>query len=225
MRSRTILLVHCLVALPALSMAQHSHHFEFGAFGSFTRYDKAFALDNQIGGGGRIGYFFNPVVGFEFDVGYQQPSPVSGAGPTTLSLGGARFEFREQTHVLDRDHRLIGEGLQQGDLLFGKRSGFGATDGDGTHRAPVAHQRHGQDASETCGACVGHESWSSRRILTVLEDVRDRDDAARENRPSGSRVAAGRSREELVHAIDICRIHVHERHQMDQFAIEREDIR
>lgn len=93
MRSRTILLVHCLVALPALSMAQHSHQFEFGAFGSFTRYDKAFALDNQIGGGGRIGYFFNPVVGFEFDVGYQQPSPVSGAGPTTLSLGGASLVF------------------------------------------------------------------------------------------------------------------------------------
>jgi hypothetical protein len=48
MRSRTILLVHCLVALPALSMAQHSHQFEFGAFGSFTRYDRAFALDNQM---------------------------------------------------------------------------------------------------------------------------------------------------------------------------------
>jgi outer membrane protein OmpA-like peptidoglycan-associated protein len=95
MRSRTILLVHCLVALPALCAAQRSHQFEFGAFGSFTRYDQAFQLDNQIGGGGRLGYFFSPVVGFEFDVGFQQPSPTGGGagGPATLSLGGASLVF------------------------------------------------------------------------------------------------------------------------------------
>src|SRR3989454_2987629 len=33
--------------------AQRAHQFEFGAFGSFTRYDKVFNLDSQIGGGGR----------------------------------------------------------------------------------------------------------------------------------------------------------------------------
>lgn len=94
MRSRTILLVHCLVALPVISTAQQrSHQFEIGAFGSFTRYDRAFTLDNQMGGGGRLGYFFNPTVGFEFDVGYQQPSPTSGGGPATLSLGGASLTF------------------------------------------------------------------------------------------------------------------------------------
>jgi outer membrane protein OmpA-like peptidoglycan-associated protein len=93
MRSRTILLVHCLLALPALCMAQRTHQFEFGAFGSFTRYDRAFQLDNQAGGGGRLGYFFSPAVGFEFDVGFQQPSPTSGSSPTTLSLGSASLVF------------------------------------------------------------------------------------------------------------------------------------
>src|SRR5262245_62903662 len=89
MRSRTIVLVHCLVALPVISTAQQrTHQFEIGAFGSFTRYDQAFTLDNQFGGGGRLGYFFNPTVGFEFDVGYQQPSTTTGGGPATLSLGG-----------------------------------------------------------------------------------------------------------------------------------------
>lgn len=93
MRSRTILLVHCLVALPALCLAQRTHQFEFGAFGSFTRYDQAFTLDNQFGGGGRLGYFFSPAIAFEFDVGYQQPSPTAGGGPATLSLGSGSLVF------------------------------------------------------------------------------------------------------------------------------------
>jgi OOP family OmpA-OmpF porin len=93
MRSRTIMLVHCLVALPAICAAQRTHQFEFGAFGSFTRYDHAFALDNQFGGGGRLGYFFSPAVGFEFDVGYQQPSASAGGAPATLSLGGGSLIF------------------------------------------------------------------------------------------------------------------------------------
>src|SRR2546429_5256759 len=55
-------------------VAQRAHQFEFGAFGSFTRYDKVFNLDSQIGGGGRLGYFFSNVVSAEFDAGYQSRS-------------------------------------------------------------------------------------------------------------------------------------------------------
>ncbi len=101
MRSRTILLVHCLVALPALCLAQRTHQFEFGAFGSFTRYDQAFTLDNQFGGGGRLGYFFSPAIGVELDVGYQQPSPLAGGGPATLILGSGSlvFNFGNETNL------------------------------------------------------------------------------------------------------------------------------
>ncbi len=87
MRARMILLVLCLSAVPALGLAQHTHQFEIGAFASFTRYDRAFNLDNQIGGGGRLGYFFSPVIGLEFDLGYQQPSPKSGGTNAGLALG------------------------------------------------------------------------------------------------------------------------------------------
>ena len=31
------------------------------------------------------------------------------------------LEFFEQSHVLDSDHRLIGKGFDEADLLFGKR--------------------------------------------------------------------------------------------------------
>ena len=40
-------------------------------------------------------------------------------------------QLREQAHVLDGDHRLVGEGLEQRDLLVGERPDLAATDEDG----------------------------------------------------------------------------------------------
>lgn len=89
MRARIALLALFLVAVPVLCAGQHAHRFEFSAFGSFTRYDKNFNLDNQIGGGGRIGYFFGSVVGIEGDLGLQQPTPRPGGASARLLLGSA----------------------------------------------------------------------------------------------------------------------------------------
>ena len=69
--------------------AQHAHRFEIGAFGSFTRYDRVFNLDNQIGGGARLGYFFGNVVSAELEAGYQSPNPNTGTASPTLGVGGA----------------------------------------------------------------------------------------------------------------------------------------
>ena len=68
--------------------AQRAHHLEFGAFGSFTRYDKVFDLDDQIGGGGRLGYFFTNVVSAELDAGYQSPNPKTGTGLSVFTRSG-----------------------------------------------------------------------------------------------------------------------------------------
>src|SRR2546427_2311694 len=54
--------------------AQRAHQFELGALGSFTRYDRAFGLEDRVGGGARLGYFFTDVVGAELNVGYQDRS-------------------------------------------------------------------------------------------------------------------------------------------------------
>src|SRR5436190_1691638 len=70
-------------------VAQRAHQFEFGAFGSFTRYDKVFNLDSQIGGGGRLGYFFSNVVSAELDAGYESPNPKTGSASPTLAHGSA----------------------------------------------------------------------------------------------------------------------------------------
>jgi hypothetical protein len=54
--------------------AQHAHQLEFGGYGAYTRYDRAFQLNNQFGGGGRLGYFFNDYIGLEVDGNVSYPT-------------------------------------------------------------------------------------------------------------------------------------------------------
>src|SRR6266480_1587566 len=123
MRARTTLVVLGLIAAPALCVGQHTHQFEIGAFASFTRYDRAFSLDNQIGGGGRLGYFFGPVVGVEFDVGYQQPTPTSGGANANLALGGGSLVLN-----MGNAHNLFYILGGYSRLAFGDRAGYSFTD-------------------------------------------------------------------------------------------------
>src|SRR5256886_17659162 len=95
MRARTILALATLAAAPLA--AQRSHQFEFGGFGSFTRYDKAFNLDNQIGGGGRLGYFFPNGVSTEPDAGYPTPNPTPGSAPPALGHANTRLVWDLRT--------------------------------------------------------------------------------------------------------------------------------
>jgi len=88
MRARMTLVVLAIAAAPTSPLAaQRAHQWEIGAFGTYTRYDQVFNLDNQLGGGGRIGYFFGRTVGIEGEVGYQSPSATVGPATPTLTLG------------------------------------------------------------------------------------------------------------------------------------------
>jgi hypothetical protein len=78
-----------LAGAPASLDAQRAHQFELGAFASLTRYDHLFDLDNQVGGGGRLAYFFTNVVSAELDGGYQSLTPRTGAASATLAVGAA----------------------------------------------------------------------------------------------------------------------------------------
>jgi hypothetical protein len=46
----------------------------------------------------------------------------------------------EQAHVLDRDHRLRGENLEQGHLPLGEEFNLGATEADRANRDAFSHQ-------------------------------------------------------------------------------------
>src|SRR6185436_20996006 len=61
------------------------------------------------------------------------------------------LEFLEQPDVLDRDHRLVGEGLEQLDLTFGETA-LRAGHVDRAKRAPVAEHRNDDHALEPLGA-------------------------------------------------------------------------
>jgi len=53
----------------------------------------------------------------------------------------ARLHLVEQAHVLDRDHRLVGEGGDQLDLFFGERLHNGS--GDDNHPTGLPSRKSG----------------------------------------------------------------------------------
>jgi len=90
-RTLAIVLVSAtvLAGAPASLDAQRAHQFELGAFASLARYDHVFNLENQVGGGARLAYFFNSVVSAELDGDYQSVTPQTGGASATLAVGAA----------------------------------------------------------------------------------------------------------------------------------------
>src|SRR2546429_8361792 len=84
MRVATVMGVLLLGGAASLS-AQHAHQFELGGFASYTRFDRAFLLDNQIGGGGRLGVWITDWVGVGGGGRYMRAQPTGGGGGGDLS--------------------------------------------------------------------------------------------------------------------------------------------
>src|SRR5256884_4301737 len=85
MRVATVIGVLLLGGAATLS-AQHAHQFEIGGFGTFTRFDRAFLLDNQMGGGGRLGFWITDWLGIEGDGLYMRPHPKGGGTGTDFPV-------------------------------------------------------------------------------------------------------------------------------------------
>src|SRR5437763_8049768 len=85
MRVVTVMAVLLLGGAATLE-AQHRFQFEIGGFASFTRFDRAFQLDNQIGGGGRIGFWITNWLGIEAEGPYQRPHPKGGGAGTDFPV-------------------------------------------------------------------------------------------------------------------------------------------
>ncbi len=87
---RAVTVVGALLAGGASTLsAQHAHQVELGGFGTYTRYDKAFQLDNQFGGGGRVGFFLSNALGLELDGTLAYPNPTAGGKHTQMRWGSA----------------------------------------------------------------------------------------------------------------------------------------
>src|SRR5256714_13738576 len=85
MRVVTVMAVLLLGGAATLE-AQHRFQFEIGGFASFTRFDRALQLDNQIGGGGRIGFWITDWLGIEGDGLVQRPHPKGGGTGTDFPV-------------------------------------------------------------------------------------------------------------------------------------------
>ncbi len=55
----------------------------------------------------------------------------------------------EQAHVLDGNHRLVGEGLEQRDLSLREKLDLGAAQRDRADRDAFPHQGHAKDGVDT----------------------------------------------------------------------------
>ena len=90
-----------------------------------------------------------------------------------------RLELREEAHVLDGDHGLIGKGLEQLDLLAREWPwGRPRVDGDGSDGDAKAHHGHRQYASESSAPQAGEH------VVRVFEDIGYVDRLSGQNRPT-----------------------------------------
>src|SRR2546430_11583001 len=100
MRVVTVIAV-LLVGGAATLDAQHQFQFEFGGFAAYTRFDRAFPLENQIGGGGRIGFWITNSLAIEGGGLYQRPPPQAGGGELPLRFASPvlLLAFRSPTSI------------------------------------------------------------------------------------------------------------------------------
>ena len=111
--------------------AQHAHEYEFGAFGSYTKYDPSFNLANKIGGGVRLGYHFGDRLGLEADVLFQPEFTLTGTNTTIEPLiGGGSLTFNLLHGAANSLYILAGYSR----LDFGATAPYRFTDG-GFHGA------------------------------------------------------------------------------------------
>ena len=105
--------------------AQFERRYEVGLFGAFTKYDKAFGLQDKLGGGVRFAYALGPAVSLEVEALFQSPhtiapstqiEPMIGGGSLVLNALNAR---RMSLYVLGGYSRLD----------FGGTSPYRFTDG------------------------------------------------------------------------------------------------
>src|SRR3989441_11526603 len=101
---RVVTVIGVLLAGGAATLtAQHAHQLEFGGFTSWTRYDRAFGLNNtfdswkSLGFGGRIGYFLNDYIGLEVDANVATPTYKATGDTTTAVLGSASLLINSAT--------------------------------------------------------------------------------------------------------------------------------
>ena len=142
-----------------------------------------------------------------------EPQYVRGRG---LALEGRR-RLVEETYVLDRDDRLVGECRQELHLPVGEGAHLIAPDGDHADRLTLAQHRHAEyrpESADTLGLGPG--------VFGVRQHVRDVHRPALERRAPDERRATRRDRI-LLHEFAVLSGRAVRRHELVAVALEPED--
>jgi outer membrane protein OmpA-like peptidoglycan-associated protein len=108
--------------------AQFERRYEVGLFAAFTKYDKAFALDNKIGGGVRFAYAFDPALSLEVEALFQPPHTIAPSTSIEPVIGSGSVVF----NALNRDRLSVYVLAGYSRLDFGGTNPYRFTDG-GVH--------------------------------------------------------------------------------------------
>ena len=121
-----------------------------------------------------------------FSVCTRRSCAVRKSSSDPLSSRGARLHLVEQPHVLDRDHRLVGEGGDQLDLLVGERPHRCSDQRHDADWDAFAHERdaeHGTNAAEFLHA--------SERIFGISMNVMNMNRLSFQQRPADAGTSPG----------------------------------
>ncbi len=106
-----------------------------------------------------------------------------------------RLQLLEQADVLDRDHGLVGEGLEERDLVVGEPAGLAAGHRDRPDRLVVTEHRHHDLASIATDTSVGACGFGQSGIGVGVGDIERRSIANGLGvRPARSRSGRGKTR-------------------------------
>src|SRR5512145_1939510 len=90
---RFVLLVGFVTLAASPAAAQKAQNIEFGAFGSYWRFDKSFLIKNGFGGGARIGYNLSDRVGIEITGDYVATTNTAATQDVSINALGANLVF------------------------------------------------------------------------------------------------------------------------------------
>jgi hypothetical protein len=98
------------------------------------------------------------------------------------------LQFCEQPHVLNRDDRLVGEGLQERDLRIGEGLHLGPSKVDCADGHALAQERNAKHGS---GADLPGDLAAYRELLGLRLQIGHVDRPSVEDRTSADRIASG----------------------------------
>ena len=130
----------------------------------------------------------------------------------------ARLESGDEPGVLDGDQRLVGEGLQELDLLAGEGHGLGAPRHHPADGLSLAQHRHGHDVPHRPQRGEGGQP-----VLRIALHVRDLDDRAVQDRAADRAVSPRRARKGARVHLDGLAFETMLREQVDPLPVELED--